>query len=359
MEYKRILFTEPGRAELVSAEIAPPGPGEVLVRLAVSTISSGTERANLVGDVNINTLSRDPVAHWPRSSGYSTAGTVEAVGEGVTDVKPGDRVAMASSKHSQYICLPRHNLTLLTDDVSFEEAALFFIATFPLAAVRKCRTEMGEAAIVMGLGVLGQLAVRLLRVAGAVPILAADPVESRREKALAGGADAALDPFSADFVSRVREITGGRAKAGGPASATLSTPMSEIKGGGAKVGIEVTGFGSGLDGILDCMAPFGRVALLGCTRNSDFTIDYYRKVHGPGITLIGAHTMARPSKESHPGWWTDSDDREAILRLVSGGRLQLKDLIEDTRSPEEAPEVYRRLAAEKSFPVTQFDWRRL
>ena len=40
------------------------------------------------------------------------------------------------------------------------------------------------------------------------------------------------------------------------------------------------------------------------TRHSDFNIDYYRKVHGPGITLIGAHTNARPKSESHPGWWT-------------------------------------------------------
>ena len=337
MECRRILFTQAGRAELVSAQVPAPGRGEVLVRLAVSTVSSGTERANLTGDPNTNIFEPGGEVRWPRSGGYSSAGTVEAVGEGVSDLKAGDRVALAGSTHCQYVCLPRRQMTLLTENVSFEEAALFYIATFPLAAVRKCRTEMGEAAIVMGQGVLGQLAVRLLRTAGAVPVLAADPVESRREQALAGGADAALDPFAPDFASRVREITGG----------------------GAKVGIEVTGYGAGLDGILDCMAPFGRVALLGCTRSSDFTIDYYRKVHGPGITLIGAHTLARPKEESHPGWWTDPDDRGALLRLVSGGRLRLKDLIEDTRSPEEAPEVYRRLAAGKSFPVTQFDWRLL
>ena len=74
-----------------------------------------------------------------------------------------------------------------------------------------------------------------------------------------------------------------------------TSPAKEISNGGVKVGIEVTGVGAALDGILDCMARFGRVALLECTRSSDFTIDYYRKVHGLGITLVGAHTNARPA----------------------------------------------------------------
>ena len=125
------------------------------------------------------------------------------------------------------------------------------------------------------------------------------------------------------------------------------------------MGIEVTGIGAGLNGILDCMAPFGRVALLGCTRNKDFTVDYYKKVHGPGITLIGAHTLARPKDESHGGWWTLPDDIAALMRLTEFGRIDLAKLVDETHSPEEAGEVYDRLAKEKSFPVVQFDWRKL
>ena len=101
------------------------------------------------------------------------------------------------------------------------------------------------------------------------------------------------------------------------------------------------------------------MALLGCTRNSDFSIDYYRKVHGPGITLVGAHTQCRPPHDSAPGWWTDQDDRECLMNLYRGGRLHLEQLIEETHSPEEAPEVYTRLATEKSFPLVQFDWRNM
>jgi threonine dehydrogenase-like Zn-dependent dehydrogenase len=261
---------------------------------------------------------------------------VSAVGEGVTDLKIGDHVALSWTTHTATVNVLRKNVVLL-DDVAFEDGALFHIATFPLAAIRKCRLELGESAIVMGMGILGLMAVPLLRAAGACPILAVDPDPKKREKALSCGADYALDPFDPLFADKAKELTGG----------------------GAKVGIEVTGIGKGLEGILDCMAPRGRVALLGCTRNSDFSIDYYGKVHGPGITLIGAHTMARPKHESHGGWWTQADDFYAIKKLTQTGRLELKSLVEEVHCPCEATEVYNRLASEKFFPVVQFDWRKV
>ncbi len=102
----------------------------------------------------------------------------------------------------------------------------------------------------------------------------------------------------------------------------------------------------------------GAVALLGCTRESDFTIDYYRKVHGPGITLIGAHTLARPARDSSSGWWTEWDDEEAVIRLMRNGRMNLADMVERTEKVDDAPEVYARLANEKSFPITQFNWEK-
>ena len=334
----KILFTAPGVAELVQAELPAPAAGQAQVKIQVSTISSGTERANLTGDVNINsTKPAAAVARFPRAGGYSSAGVVVAVGEGVENLAPGDRVAVFWSKHGTYMNVPARDLLKLPDDVPFEEAALWNIATFPLAAIRKCRLEMGESAIVMGQGVLGQMAVMELRAAGAVPIIAVDPVENKRQQALKLGADYALDPFDPGFAAKVKEITGG----------------------GAKVAIEVTGVGAGLDGVLDCMRPHGRVALLGCTRSSDFSIDYYRKVHGPGITLIGAHTQARPAHDSAPGWFTEKDDRKALMELYRFGRLKLSNLIEETHSPLEAPQVYTRLATERFFPLVQFDWRNM
>jgi len=336
MKNANIIFTEPYVAKLIEKEIGHPGAGEVLVRSVRDTISSGTERANFIGDANINST-KAPGVSFPRQNGYSIAGIVEEVGEGVKSVSVGDRVACSWTKHAKYNILKEEKVYRLDPSIGFDAGALVHIATFPLAAVRKCKLEIGESAIVMGLGVLGLISVKLLRAAGAVPIIACDPIEEKRQQALSIGADYALDPFDPEFPKKVKELTNG----------------------GAKVAIEVTGKGSGLDGALDCMAPFGRVALLGCTRHSDFTIDYYKKVHGPGITLIGAHTLARPKKESFHGWWTTRDDVLAIQKLVELGRLEFSSLVGEVHTPEEAPEVYNRLAHEKAFPVVQFDWRLL
>lgn len=334
---KRIVFTKPNTAELLEYELAEPKEQEVQVELMISTISSGTERANIMGSTTVAwNRPEAEKAVFPRYGGYSSAGVVTAVGAAVTDFAVGDRVALSWSTHSEIQNIRARFAHKLDDSVSFSDGALAHIATFPMAAIRKCRLEMGEAAIVMGMGVLGMIAVKLLRLGGAAPVIVADPDPKKRERALELGADYALDPLEAGFGEKVKELTGG----------------------GAQVGIEVTGIGAGLDGILDAMARFGRVALLGCTRNSDFSIDYYRKVHGPGITLVGAHTQARPARNSAAGWWTEQDDFEAILKLTKLGRLQLSQLVEEVHAPEEAPEVYTRLCTEKTFPLVQFDWRK-
>ena len=333
MKTRQIVFTRPNTAEILEKDIQPPTAGQVQVRMLCSTISSGTERANLTGDANVSPGGN--AVPFPRMLGYSSAGVVQQVGEGVSSLKAGDRVAMAWTVHCELVNVPEACAYPLPDSVSFSDGALFHIAAFPLAALRKCRLEIGESAVVMGQGVLGLLALPLLRAAGAIPIIAVDPVAEKRAKALSAGADAALDPFAKDFADTAREITGS----------------------GARVGIEVTGFGAGLDGILDCMGRFGRVALLGCTRNKEFSIDYYRKVHAPGVTLIGAHTMARPGQESHPGWWTQRDDILTVLRLTQTGRIRLSSLVDEVCSPAQAPAVYARLAVEKAFPLVQFDWR--
>ena len=338
MKAKQIVFTKPNTAELLDNEIKQVSGTLVKVKTQFSTVSSGTERANITGDPNIGPNGSGSVK-FPRILGYCSSGIVEEVGEKVTSVNPGDRVAMYWSVHSEYNVLEEDRLVKIEDDnLSMQEAAVAFITTFPMAAIRKTRLEIGESVLVMGLGLLGQLGVKLARVAGAVPIVAVDPVKERREEALKNGADFAFDPFEEGFANKVKEVTNG----------------------GANVCIEVTGVGSGLDGALDCMAKFGRVALLGCTRSSDFTIDYYRKVHGPGITLIGAHTQARPEVESHAGWFTHRDDIKAVLNLISGGRLDLKGMIKETHTPNECPEVYARLVNDKNFPIlVQFDWREL
>ena len=334
---KKIVFTKVNTAEFLDAEYIHPKDNEVVVETMVSTVSCGTEKANITGDPNVT--GGTGAKPFPRVMGYSSAGVIIEKGKDVKNLEIGDRVICFWGNHSKYNTVGEDCIVKIEDEgISFEEGALSFIASFSMAAIRKTRLEVGESAIVMGLGLLGQLAVRLLRAAGAVPVIAVDPIENRRNEALKHGADYAFDPFDKDFAKKVKEVTGG----------------------GANVAIEVTGVGAGLDGVLDCMARFGRVALLGCTRNKEFNIDYYKKVHFPGITLVGAHTLARPEIESYPGYFTHKDDIKAVMKLCLGKRIELLSIVKETHKPEECTQIYDRLVNDKDFPVgVQFDWRHI
>ena len=338
VELKRIVFTKPNTAEYLSVEevdLDNLDENQVAVKSFYTTVSAGTERANITGASNVGP--KNKVAPFPRVLGYNCAGEVVAVGAKVKNVSVGDRVVVYWSHHGNYNIVHENQVVKIADEnISYEDAAVSFIATFPLAAIRKVDLEIGESLMVMGLGILGQIAVKLARIAGACPVIACDPIKERREEALQNGADYAFDPFDKDFVEKVKAVSCG----------------------GVKTAIEVTGVGAGLDETLDCMAKFGRVALLGCTRNSDFSIDYYHKVHAPGITLVGAHTDARAELESSHGNYTHVDDIKAVIKLCSLGRLTLKDIVKETHEPKDCPAVYTRLVNDKKFPVgVQFDWR--
>lgn len=153
------------------------------------------------------------------------------------------------------------------------------------------------------------------------------------------GADYALNPMDENFVERVKEIT---------------------KGKGVNACVEVTGVSKAMSQALDCASYMGRISLLGCTRVSDCTIDYYQKVHRPGVKLIGAHNMVRPRVESYPHHWTHHDDCRAILDLISAKKMQVLPLVSRVVNPESAPEIYKQLCEDKNFPIgTVFDWRKV
>lgn len=332
---KAIYFTATNRAELTEIEKPTLCDDGIIVKTEYSAISGGTEKANITANPNIYSNGK---LTFPRCLGYSSSGVAVEIGKNVKGVREGDKIAMSWSRHAEYNFIPEQNFVVLPQGVSMKSAAFCHIGTFPMAAIRKTRLEMGESVLVMGLGVLGMLAVAFAKQAGGVPVIAADPIEERRKKALACGADFALDPFDKEFADKVKAITDG----------------------GVNVAIEVTGVGEGLNESLDCMKKFGRVALLGCTRDRNFTIDYYRKVHLPGITMIGAHTYARPSTESHAGWFTQRDDVKTQLEFMRYGRVNYDGFIDEIFSPINCGEVYTRLINDSEFPVfAAFDWKKI
>lgn len=342
MKNKQIIFTKPKVAELLDCPVADTlQKKQVRVRTVYTVISAGTERANLIGEINISGKIEDCNDRFPRKLGYCGVGVVEAVGEEVTSVKPGDRAIIYFGKHSQYNILPEANVIPIyedTDAVSDLDAALMVIAGFPAEGVRKARIEYGESAMVVGLGILGLIGVKLAQIAGAVPVIAVDPNPERRALAMQYGADHALNPMDEDFLDQVKALTHGK---------------------GVNVVVEASGNSKALKQSLHCCAPMARVTLLGCTRTPD-TYDLYHDVHYPGISMIGAHNFARPKVESYPGNWTAADDIHAMLRLIAYNRMDFKSLISEVHSPAQAPEVFARLADDPSFPIgVAFDWRLL
>ena len=105
MNTKQIVFTAPHVAELLEVEYLPPKHGEVTVELEYSAISAGTEKANYIGMRNGPNVSSEGAPVFPRTVGYSAAGHIIAIGEGVTDLVVGDKVVVYWGKHKKHITL--------------------------------------------------------------------------------------------------------------------------------------------------------------------------------------------------------------------------------------------------------------
>ena len=334
MKSKKIVFTAVQTAELLEVDVPEIQPNEVLVDTEYTVISGGTERANIMGMVNAGGMK------FPKSVGYCGVGTVMEVGAAVTEFAPGDRVLIYHGKHMKYNIRPETDVTkIVHDNVSNLEAAPVVIASMGLGGVRKLELELGESAMVMGMGLLGIFALQFCRLSGAYPVIAADLNPARRELALQLGADYAFDPAAPDFVEQVRAVTGGE---------------------GVRGTVEVTGVSAAMKQAIECASRMGRVALLGCTRISDCPIDFYMQVHRPGVKLIGAHNFIRPKVDSYPHHWTHQDDCKAILKLLAAGRIQTAPIISRVVSPADAPEIFKQLCEDPMFPIgTVFDWKQV
>ena len=329
---KQILFTGIGQAELVEKEfLKPMAADEVIVRTEFSAISAGTERANLVAEPNTASKGK-----FPWAEGYSSVGIITEVGSAVKGYKVGDRVLVYHGFHASYNKVKASALTLVPDGVDPKDAALVIIAAMGLGGVRKLNVEIGESAMIIGLGLLGMFSVEFARLAGANPVIVSDLSPERRELALKLGADYALDPTAPDYVETVKKLTNGR---------------------GVNAIVEVTGVSVALRQALDCASYMARISLLGCTRIPDCDINYYQQVHRPGVKLIGAHNMVRPKHESFPGHWTMHDDCACILDLLAAKRIEAAPIISEVHAPSECAEVYARLANDRNFPLgVLFDW---
>lgn len=331
MKRKTVVFTDVCKAEYLEQEIDEIIDDQVLVRTHYSVVSAGTEKANIMKTANVG-------QGFPKTLGYCSVGTVEGIGPLVKNVKTGDRVLVYHGKHTNLNVIPEMNVTVVNDEnMDSLDASFVVIAAMGLGGVRKLELEIGESAMVMGLGLLGMFSVQFLRQSGAMPLIVADLNPERRKLALELGADYAFDPTDEDFVENVKKVTGGK---------------------GVRACVEVTGVSYAMKQALECASYMGRISLLGCTRVSDCSVDYYKMVHRPGVKLIGAHNFVRPKHESFPHHWTHQDDCKAILDMITMGRIKVRPIVSRVVSPKDCADIYTELCTSKDFPLgTVFDWR--
>jgi predicted dehydrogenase/threonine dehydrogenase-like Zn-dependent dehydrogenase len=219
-----------GKLGVVSAPDPIVLPGQVLIANEASVISAGTEKMvmtlakkSLLGKARerpdhvrrvleklrnegiLNTLRQVQVKlDEPMTLGYSSAGTVLACGSGVQEFKPGDRVA-SNGAHAGVVSVPKHLCARIPDGLDFDRAAFATIGAIALQGVRLARPQLGETAFVIGLGLIGQITVALLKASGC-RVLGTDLDPSKCELALRMGADTARRDLDA---AAVLDVTGG------------------------------------------------------------------------------------------------------------------------------------------------------
>jgi threonine 3-dehydrogenase len=242
------------------------GPGQALIEIAAASLC-GTDREI----VEYTAAAQDFALKMPVVIGHEGSGVVREVGEGVTSVAPGDRVAMEShvwcgrclacrtgfahacprtrivgmhidGLFAEYAVVPAEVCVRIPDPVSLETAALLESAGVGVHAVQRAEhAVVGGAVLVNGCGPVGLVVGELARIMGATQVVAVDPNPFRRSQAESRGFTA-VDPVSVDVASMCRDLAGARGGVDAAFEASgarnvLGTVLSALRVGGTAVTI--------------------------------------------------------------------------------------------------------------------------
>src|ERR1700692_4912564 len=328
-----------GEIEVVDVLAPKLLAGCVLVRTAASLVSVGTERAstefarkNLVQKARMrpdlvrevwNKVRRDGVVSTlaavrsrmdqPSTPGYSSAGTVVAVGEGIRDINPGDRVACAGAGHAvhaEFACVPRLLVArILSANVDFGSAAFTTLGAVALHGVRNADVKLGDVVGVIGLGLLGQLTVQILKAAGCC-VFGMDISDERSQLALRLGADAvSTSPIA--FQDLCLEHSGGHgADAVLIAAQTASNEPVNLAGAVARNRAVVVAVGT-------VAMDIPRRTFY--EKEIDFRVS---RSYGPG-RYDAAYEQKGTDYPIGYVRWTENRNMEAFLNLLANGKLDL------------------------------------
>lgn len=336
MQSLNIVFTGKRQLELRREEVPALQSGQVLVRAERSLISTGTECICYARMF-------EPGSHWdnwvkyPFTPGYSNSGRVIDVAPDVTEVKVGDRVANGSS-HRQFFVASAKDVLPIPDGVSAEAAPWFALGSIVQNGVRKAEHELGDNVVIIGLGLLGQLAVQYVRASGAREIIGIDTAGPRLEMAKAHGATHVLNMRADEAKPIVAEITTGRL---------------------ADVVYDITGHPVVFPSALNMVRRFGKMLLLGDAGEPSkqcLTSDVMTR----GVRIIGAHDNDAPPDETDYHYWTRRNMRSLFYTYLERGQMRVDDLVTHRFSPEEAEAAYTLLMTDRTNVMgVIFDWERL
>ena len=350
------------------AEVPAPRvlPGCVLVRIGASLVSAGTERASsefasknllqkaksrpdLVREV-LKKVRRDGALSafsavrgrldQPTALGYSSAGTVVAVGEGISDTVPGDRVACAGANyavHAEFACVPRMLVARIPSaDVDFESAAFTTLGAVAIHGVRTAEAKLGDTAAVIGLGLLGQLTVQVLRAAGC-RVIGFDLQQSRADLARKSGA-LAVSASEAEFRDLCLQHSAGH----GVDSVLITAETASS--GPVNLASEVA-----RDRAI--VVAVGTVGMelqrkLYYEKELDFRIS---RSYGPGRYDAAFEQKGRDYPIGYVRW-SQTRNMEAFVQLLADGKVDAQSLITHSFEIENAKAAYELITGETQQP---------
>lgn len=252
---KAVRFHETGGPEVLLYEDVPepvPGPGQVLIKVEAVGMN--------FADVMRRRGDPYPMASpLPFTLGVETAGTIAAVGEGVSGIPIGLSVVAApgAGGYAQYVVVPAASVIPLPPGFDAVHAAALLAHGLTAAATLKhaAKIKPGETVLIEGAaGGVGLFAVQLAKLYGAGKVIAAASTAEKRAKAESLGADASVDYTLAGWPAEVRRLTDGK---------------------GVDIVIETAG-GDTVNQALDAMAPFGRMIFLGQSSGKTASVDPWR-----------------------------------------------------------------------------------
>jgi 2-desacetyl-2-hydroxyethyl bacteriochlorophyllide A dehydrogenase len=319
-----IVFEGRGSVSLRTVRLPMPDAIDAVVRTRLSGISAGTERWTLTGRYG------GIDATYPFIPGYQRIGVVEWTGVDVRDVHVGDLVFVNVTKleepdlrdkhwtgHIGYSVAPSAELIPIPAGLAPEEAAISPLAAVAWNGVKMAAVEAGDLVVVLGLGVIGQMAGQLARLRGAT-VIGTDPIDQRRELAAQYAADEVVHPDPL----RLREAVRRREPAG------------------ADVVIDTTGRSEDFALMVELVKERGRICLQG----------YY-----PDALRIDPHpTHLKQPTVLFTCYWVD---HRTVMDWLARGQLTMRPYIGGTFDYRDAPKVYRRLIDDPSGLMTGlFDW---